>query len=124
MSTQQNATDPHQRWNSPPPTYINATTATRLTPYLTLPHHLSLAWLATPILSLIFIAFRLFMSSSDAQAAAEDAKRSLLASCAAAERSATVAANLPLFMAEGTNRLIEKSVNGSIEVAKDTMIFS
>ncbi|KAG8965938.1 plasma membrane fusion protein prm1 [Tulasnella sp. 419] len=114
-----------QRWNSPPPTYTNATVPpTKTTPYLTLKHHLSLTWLATPILSLIFVAFRIFASSADSQAAAEDAKRNLIASCKAAENAATVAASLPRYMAEGTNRLIEKSVNGSIEVARDTMVFS
>ncbi|KAG9016967.1 plasma membrane fusion protein prm1 [Tulasnella sp. JGI-2019a] len=95
-----------------------------LAPYLTLPHHLSLTWLATPILSLIFVAFRLLISTADAQNASDDAKRDLLASCNAAQKAATVAVNLPRFMAEGINRDIEKTVNASIAVARDTMVFS
>lgn len=95
-----------------------------LTPYLTLPHHLSLTWLATPILSLIFVAFRLILSTSDAQSATDDAKKDLLASCNAAQTAASVAVNLPRYLAESMNRDIEKSINASIDAARDTMVFA
>lgn len=128
------------RWNSspPPPTYndhdqmpILATSAPNsqlqpngLAPYLTLHHHLSLTWLATPILSLIFVAFRLIISTADAQNASDDAKRDLLASCNAAQTAASVAVNLPRYMAQGINKDIELSVNASIDAARNTMVFA
>lgn len=107
----------------------NAPTSTtpapsRLTPYLTLPHHLSLTWLATPILSLLFIVFRLLMSMDDAQNASDDAKKALLSSCNAAQTASGAVVNIPRFMAEGVNQSVEKAVNDSIDAAKDTMIFA
>jgi hypothetical protein len=84
------------RFASPPPVYasdpLNAPQAhfTALKPYLTLPYLLSLTWLATPIISLLFIIFRLIISQGAAQDSVEDAKGVLIASCAAAERAAQV----------------------------------
>ncbi|KAG8885917.1 plasma membrane fusion protein prm1 [Tulasnella sp. 331] len=128
------------RWGGspPPPTYndhdhmpnsVNSASNSQLqpnglAPYLTLPHHLSLTWLATPILSLIFVAFRLLISTADAQNASDDAKRDLLASCNAAQTAASAAVNLPRFMAQGINKDIELSVNASIDAARDTMVFA
>ncbi|KAG8900076.1 plasma membrane fusion protein prm1 [Tulasnella sp. 403] len=110
---------------TPTPSQLTHTSpSSTLTPYLTLPHLLSLTWLATPILSLLFIVFRLFDSTSSAQAASDDAKHTLLASCQAAQTAATVATNIPSFMAEGVNRNVQKAVNASIDAAKDTMIFA
>src|SRR6266436_5288278 len=54
-----------------------------LTPYLTLPHLLSLTWLASPVISLLFVAFRLVNTTESAQDAVKDAKSSLMASCLA-----------------------------------------
>lgn len=105
---------------APQPPYTN----NGLTPYLTLPHHLSLTWIATPILSLLFVVFRLFSSISDAQDSGDGAKRVLLSSCNSAQTAATVAASLPRYMAEGTNAGIEKAVNDAIDAARATMIFS
>ncbi|KAG8956681.1 plasma membrane fusion protein prm1 [Tulasnella sp. 424] len=108
---------------SPPPPQAPYTN-NGLTPYLTLPHHLSLTWIATPILSLLFVVFRLFSSISDAQDSGDGAKRVLLSSCNSAQTAATVAASLPRYMAEGTNDSIERAVNDAIDAAKATMIFS
>lgn len=84
------------RLASPPPVYasdpLGAPQAhfTSLKPYLTLPYLLSLTWLATPIISLLFIIFRLIISQGSAQDGVEDAKGILIASCAAAEKAAQV----------------------------------
>ena len=59
-------------------------------PYLQLPHLLSLTWLAYPILSLVFVVFRLQLSSGSAQDAVANAKEDLLASCKAAAAAALV----------------------------------
>ncbi|KIY53635.1 hypothetical protein FISHEDRAFT_7328, partial [Fistulina hepatica ATCC 64428] len=89
-----------------------------LEPYLELPHLLSLSWLAYPILSLIFIAFRLLLSLSSAQEDISTAKRTLLASCLAAEKAATTTASLPRYMAVRTNDLYSDMVNASFDGAR------
>ncbi|QRW00590.1 plasma membrane fusion protein PRM1 [Ceratobasidium sp. AG-Ba] len=117
------------RLASPPPLYaadsLNTPQAhfTSLKPYLTLPYLLSLTWLATPILSLLFIIFRLIISQGAAQDGVEDAKGVLIASCAAAERAAQGVGSIGSFMAAGTNRQIEAAVNATIDAARATMIF-
>lgn len=129
MSTSTHDSQQRQYWDpsnprlSPPPPQAPYTN-NGLTPYLTLPHHLSLTWIATPILSLLFVVFRLFSSISDAQDSGDGAKRVLLSSCNSAQTAATVAASLPRYMAEGTNDSIERAVNDAIDAAKATMIFS
>jgi hypothetical protein len=118
----------HTRSMSPPPVYdsISASPSfsTNLRPYLQLPHLLSLTWLAYPILSLIFIAFRLQLSLQSAQNAAANAKEDLLASCTAAEHAATAAASLPRYMAASTNRQFAEAVNGSLQGARDALILA
>ena len=95
---------------------------TTLTPYPTLPHLLSLTWLAAPILSLIFVAFRLQLSLDDAQSALDRAKVDLLASCSAAEKAATTAASMPRYMALATNKQFAEAVNGSIGAARAALV--
>ena len=94
-----------------------------LTPYLTLPHLLSLTWLAYPILSLLFVAFQIINSTGSAQYAVEDAKAAIMTSCVAAQTAATSAASIPRYIAEGTNQQIINAVNASISASKATMIF-
>ncbi|EJD03199.1 uncharacterized protein FOMMEDRAFT_20366 [Fomitiporia mediterranea MF3/22] len=115
-----------RRWMSPPPIYEApvAREGTTLTPYLTLPYILSLTWLAYPIISVLFVAFRLAISSASAQDSVADAKANLLASCAAAEKAATVAASLPRYMAIGTNKQIADAVNGTMNAARATLVLS
>ncbi|KAI0645751.1 hypothetical protein C8Q79DRAFT_910536 [Trametes meyenii] len=116
---------PH--WNSPPPVYdapARQTFGTTLRPYLELPHLLSLTWLAYPILSLIFVVFRLQLSSASAQDAVANAKSQLLTSCKAAERAATGAASMPRYMAAATNQQITDAVNGTMNAARATLILA
>ncbi|KAH8119166.1 hypothetical protein DFH11DRAFT_1686126 [Phellopilus nigrolimitatus] len=116
-----------RRWMSPPPIYESAHAAregTTLTPYLTLPYILSLTWLAYPIISLLFVAFRLQISSASAQDAVSDAKGDLLTSCAAAEKAATVAASMPRYMAAGANKQIADAANGTMNAARATLVLA
>jgi len=108
-------------WNVPPPTYDDHMTTT-LTPYLQLPHLLSLTWLAYPVLSLIFVAFRLQISLASAESDIASAKNDLLAGCSAAEQAATVAASLPRYMALATNQQFANAVNDSMGVASTALI--
>lgn len=99
-------------------------TTTSLKPYLELPHLLSLTWLAYPILSLVFVAFRLQISSSQAQDAIDSAKANLVTSCKAAERAATAAASMPRYMAVATNEQFADAVNGSLNAARATLVLA
>ncbi|KAH8107963.1 hypothetical protein BXZ70DRAFT_1003383 [Cristinia sonorae] len=116
------------RWMSPPPVYDAAHSApqqyTTLTPYLTLPHLLSLTWLAYPILSLLFVAFRLQLSGASAADAAANAKDDLLTSCLAAERAATATASMPRYLAVATNDQIADAVNGTMNAARATLVLA
>ncbi|KAK2464312.1 hypothetical protein APHAL10511_003769 [Amanita phalloides] len=95
-----------------------------MTPYLLLPHLLSLAWLAYPIISLLFVAFRLLLSLDASESDIAAAKSDLLASCKAAEHAATSAASLPRYMAAATNKQFSDAVNGTIAGARDVLILS
>ena len=102
----------------------NARMSTNLKPYLELPHLLSLTWLAYPILSLIFVAFRLQQSLSSSQDAAASAKADLLTGCKAAEQAATAAASMPRFMAIATNQQFADAVNGSMNAARAALVLA
>lgn len=112
---------------SPPPVYdahAVPRSTTTLKPYLELPYLLSLTWLAYPILSLIFVAFRLQISSASAQDSVASAKENLLASCRAAERAATATASMPRYMAIASNQQFVDAVNGTMEGAREALILS
>lgn len=112
------------RSTSPPPVYDAHTSASSLRPYLQLPHLLSLTWLAYPILSLIFVIFRLQTSLSASQDAVANAKGDLLTSCKAAEQAATAAASMPRYMAEATNEQFADAVNGSLNAARAALVLA
>ncbi|KAF8647151.1 hypothetical protein AX16_006982 [Volvariella volvacea WC 439] len=95
-----------------------------LTPYLQLPHILSLTWLAYPILSLILVLFRLQLSLASSQQAVANAKDNLLTSCKAAEQAATAAASMPRYMAIATNKQFADAVNGTMNGARAALILS
>ena len=114
---------------SPPPVYDtrrapNASTTTSMRPYLTLPYLLSLTWLAYPILSLLFVGFRLQLSSSAAQDSVADARGNLLTSCKAAEEAATATASMPRYLAQASNRQVADAVNGTMNAARATLILA
>ncbi|KAF9061293.1 hypothetical protein BDP27DRAFT_1452327 [Rhodocollybia butyracea] len=107
--------------STPPPTYD---TRSSLKPFLELPHLLSLTWLAYPILSLLFVAFRLQLSLDSAQGDIASAKADLVASCQAAQKAATAAASLPRYMAIATNAQFVDAVNDSMNAARATLVLS
>ncbi|KIJ68097.1 hypothetical protein HYDPIDRAFT_83896 [Hydnomerulius pinastri MD-312] len=113
---------------SPPPVYdarsTIQTSPTSLKPYLQLPHILSLTWLAYPILSLIFVIFRLQLSSAESQTAVANAKGDLLTACQAAEQAATAAASIPRYMAIATNQQFAEAVNGTMNGARAALILA
>lgn len=117
---------PPTRWMTPPPLYVSTppVSDSGLTPYLQLSHILSLTWLAYPILSLIFIAFRLNISSESGQTAINNAKADLLTGCQAAQRAASSAASMPRFMALATNDQMIDAVNASMDAAREALILS
>ncbi|THH13147.1 hypothetical protein EW146_g7040 [Bondarzewia mesenterica] len=121
-------TNPPNRWMSPPPLYDNRlpahSTGTTLNPYLELPHLLSLTWLAYPILSLIFIVFRLSISSDSAQTAVTNAKGNLLTACHAAQEAASSTASMPRYMAVATNEQIADAVNGTMNAARASLVLA
>ena len=108
---------------SPPPVYDSAMT-TSLKPYLELPHLLSLAWVAYPILSLLFVAFRLMASGDSAQSSVESAKANLLASCKAAERAASSTASFPRYMALAVNQQYTDAVNATLNGARGALVLT
>ncbi|KAJ7091868.1 plasma membrane fusion protein PRM1 [Mycena belliarum] len=112
-------------WNAAPPTYdAHSIDSTQLRPYLQLPHLLSLTWLAYPILSLVFVVFRLQLSLASSQDAVASAKRDLLTSCKAAEKAATAAASMPRYMAAATNEQFARAVNDSMNAARATLVLA
>jgi len=112
-------------WTSPPPNYeVPSYVASTLTPYLQLPHLLSLTWIAYPILSLAFIAFRLHLSLDSANDSIASAKDGLLASCKAAETAATSAASMPRYLAIASNEQFVHVVNGSLNAARETLVLA
>jgi hypothetical protein len=118
----------HKRWMSPPPLYNAHTTPsfspTDLKPYLELRHLLSLTWLAYPILSLLFVVFRLQLSLSSSQDALANAKSDIIASCQAAEKAATAAASMPRYMAAATNRQFADAINDTMNGAREGLVLS
>lgn len=117
------ATTPN--WNAAPPTYdAHSLDSRQLRPYLQLPHLISLTWLAYPILSLIFVVFRIQLSLASSQDAVASAKSDLLTSCKAAEKAATAAASMPRYMAIATNEQFASAVNDSMNAAREALILA
>lgn len=113
---------------SPPPRYDAhsslRTSSTSLKPYLELPHILSLTWLAYPILSLLFVIFRLQLSSDEAQSSIANAKDDLLTACQAAEQAAIAAASMPRYLAVATNRQFADAANGTMNSAREALVLA
>ncbi|KAJ6629529.1 hypothetical protein B0H10DRAFT_1368785 [Mycena sp. CBHHK59/15] len=112
-------------WTSAPPNYdAHSIDSTQLRPYLQLPHLISLTWLAYPILSLIFVVFRLQLSLASSEDAVASAKSDLLTSCKAAEKAATAAASMPRYMAIATNEQFASAVNDSMNAAREALVLA
>jgi hypothetical protein len=83
-------------------------------PYLSVWDLISLGWLYYPIISLVFVAFSLWIAAQSAQDGVEDAKKALMAACASTEKAATVAASLPRWLAQTTNDELNEAIQNSI----------
>ena len=116
------------RLASPPPGYDAHSnlrpSSTSLTPYLQLPHILSLTWLAYPVLSFLFVIFRLQLSSDEAQSSVANAKDALLTACQAAEQAATAAASMPRYLAIATNQQFADAANGTMNAAREALVLA
>ena len=106
------------------PTLVAGRLSPAMTPYLTLPHLLSLAWLAYPIISLLFVAFRLILSLDASESTIASAKADLLAGCLAAEHAATSAASMPRYMAIATNKQFADAVNDTMSGAREVLVLA
>ena len=103
---------------------FNNSPLTTLNPYLSLSHKLSLAWLAYPVISLLFISYRLYLSSASAQDSIANAKGDLLTGCLAAQQAAAAAVNMPRYLAIVTNKGISDAVNGVTDGSREAMILA
>lgn len=90
----------------------------RLRPYLTTAQLISLAAFASPLISLLFVLFRLQASGDVARDSVNESKNALQASCLAAERAASVGASLPRYLAQGVNHQITDACIATMEGAR------
>ncbi|SJX63563.1 related to PRM1-Pheromone-regulated multispanning membrane protein [Sporisorium reilianum f. sp. reilianum] len=88
-----------------------------LQPWLGLRARLFLAPISIPLISLLFVASRLWMSSGDATDSVSSAKTNLLSACDAAEGTASLAASFPHFLAATTNVQLAQSVTSTVHGA-------
>jgi hypothetical protein len=99
---------------SPPPYPANE----HLGPYLRLPHRLSLAPFAYPIIAVAFVAVRFYLSFRSAQNLVEDAKELIISGCLGAQRAATAAVSIPRWMALETNEQLINVALGTLEASR------
>jgi hypothetical protein len=124
-----NSPTPTDNWNPSdnpkvPPSIHDDNSLPTYTPYLQLSHLLSLTWLAYPIISLIFVAFRLQLSLASAQSGLDTAQNDILSSCYAAQQAATGAASLPRYLALASNRQFADAANDAMDAARSALILS
>lgn len=88
-----------------------------LKPFLGLPSRLILSSISIPLISLLFVGFRLLSSSRDASDSVATTKTKLLTACHAAEHTASLAASLPHFLAAGANAQLAQSITATVHGA-------
>ena len=88
-----------------------------LQPWLGLRARLFLSPISIPLISLLFVACRLLMSSRDVTDSVDSAKAKLLTACDAIEGTASLAASLPHFLAAATNAQLAQSVTATVHGA-------
>lgn len=89
-------------------------------PYLGLPARLSQVWLNrwTVLLALIF--FQLLSASISLKNDLDGAKREALAACTSVEKTSSVLASLPHYMAGGMNAMTAKGIEASVSALGTT----
>ncbi|CDW98459.1 hypothetical protein, partial [Sporisorium scitamineum] len=88
-----------------------------LQPWLGLRARLFLSPISIPLISLLFVGTRLWMSSNDANNSVSSAKTNLLSACDAVEGTASLAASFPHFLAATTNLQLAQSVTSTVHGA-------
>jgi hypothetical protein len=93
---------------------------TEFRPYLGLPARLSQIWLNrwTLLFSLIFV--QLLSTSIGLKSDLDSAKREALSACLALEKTSSVLASVPHFMAGGMNAMTSKGIEGGISALATT----
>ncbi|CAO1631211.1 unnamed protein product [Parajaminaea phylloscopi] len=86
-----------------------------LRPYVGLQARLFLSLLSPPLISLLFTAVHLLLSSKEVDERVANTKAKLLAACAVAERQATTAASMPRYMAEAVNQRTQQTVEATVQ---------
>ncbi|CAG8564516.1 1332_t:CDS:2 [Paraglomus occultum] len=94
---------------------------TTIHPYIGLRAKLSQAWLAYPIIALLFIVFRLLSAIKTIPTLVDEIKQNALRSCNALETATSTVTSLPHFMAGGFNRATVDGVNLSIKAIANTL---
>ncbi|SPO26797.1 related to PRM1 - Pheromone-regulated multispanning membrane protein [Ustilago trichophora] len=113
---------PHQIAPSPPYAQNNfprmpSPARSTLQPWLGLRARLFLSPISIPLISLLFVAFRLLTSSQDVNDSIASTKVRLLSACDAVEGTASLAASFPHFLASSTNVQLAESVNATVHGA-------
>ncbi|CAG7851257.1 SubName: Full=Related to plasma membrane fusion protein PRM1-Laccaria bicolor {ECO:0000313/EMBL:CCA66450.1} [Serendipita indica DSM 11827] len=85
------------RWDGPPP-------------YLGILEQVSVVWIRTSIIAILIIGFALWIGATTAVSGIKDAKGALEEACAASEKVATVAANLPHYV----GKIVSDELNSAI----------
>ena len=88
-------------------------------PYLTLPHRLSLAPFALPVLASGFVAIRLYLTWLSAHRLIGDAKEFILASCLAAQKAASIAVSAVRWLATQLNEGMVEVATGAVDTARN-----
>ena len=95
---------------------------TEVKPYLGLPARLSQVWLNRWTLLLFLVFVQLLSTAILLKSDIDGAKREALAACVALERTSSVFASIPHFMATGMNALTARGIEASVSALGTTYI--
>ena len=94
--------------------------STEYRPYLGLPARLSQVWLNRWTFLLVLIFVQLVSTAISLKSDLANARLQALAACTALERTGSVLASLPHFMAQGMNDLTAKGLEASVSALGTT----
>lgn len=83
-------------------------------PYLGLPARLSQVWLNRWTLLLVLVFFQLLSTAISLKNDLDGAKREALAACTTLEKTSSVLASVPHYMAGGMNAMTTKGIEASV----------
>ncbi|SNX84910.1 related to PRM1 - Pheromone-regulated multispanning membrane protein [Melanopsichium pennsylvanicum] len=111
------ASPPYSQHNFPSPSPATSMRSPTLAPYVGLRARVLLSPICIPLISLLFVAFRLISSSTDMTSSVITAKSNLLSSCTNIEATASLIASLPHFLASSTNAHLASSITSTVHGA-------